>query len=142
MTVLGLDKLKKKFGALPEEMQAAIRLASEQGAQEMVDMAQRLVPVDTGSLKASIAWTHGNPPGGSIGFAAGRRKAGEEVTDRISIYAGDADAYYARWVEFGTLGRPASPFFFPAFRALKKRMRSRNTRAMNKVARKVAAGGN
>lgn len=150
--VLGLDKLKRKLHELPDEMQTAIRKASESGAEEMVDMAARLAPVDTGALKASIAWTYGDPPTGSIGAGTkrkgkgggGARKGarGGASGDRISIYAGDPTAYYARWVEFGTAARPATPFFYPAFRALKKRMRSRTTRAINKAVKGVANNGN
>jgi HK97 gp10 family phage protein len=136
--VLGLDKLKRKFHDLPPELQLAIRKASEDGAGEMVGMAKRLVPQDSGDLRDSIDWSYGGAPKGSIG-AVGSRKGG---TDVISVHAGDKKAFYARWVEFGTVKMPARPYFFPAFRALKKRMISRNKRAMNKVAKKVAAGGN
>jgi HK97 gp10 family phage protein len=147
--VLGLDKLNRKLHELPAEMQKTIRKASEDGAEEMVGMAKRLVPVDSGALQASIAWTYGEPPAGSIGGGGTKRKPGGKVRtgtatsgDRISVYAGDSRAYYARWVEFGTAAQSAQPFFFPSFRALKKRMKSRNARAMNKAAKKVAAGGN
>lgn len=138
--VEGLDKLRQKVRKLPPEMERAIRESFETGASDMVGMAQRLAPVETGALRNSIAWRYGDPPGGSIGgFAMGSRSKAE---DRISIYAGDREAFYARWVEFGAMGIPAQPFFFPAWRALRKQIKSRNTRAINKAAKKVAAGGN
>jgi len=146
MAIQGLDKLKRKFSALPEAMQAEIRKAQEAGAEDMAGMARRLVPHDSGALEASIGWTYGDPPTGSIGGGGGSKAPPSQATgtgtDRISVYAGDAKAYYARWVEFGTVARPATPFFFPAYRALKKKNKSRNTRAMSKVAKRIAAGGN
>lgn len=146
MTIIGLDKLNRKFTALPDAMQKEIRLAQETGAEEMAGMARRLVPVDSGALQRSIDWGYGDPPSGSIG--SGTKRKGQaavgvaSAVDRISIWAGDTVAYYARWVEFGTAKQPAQPFFYPSFRALRKRMKSRNTRAMNKVAKRIANNGN
>jgi hypothetical protein len=82
----------------------------------------------------------------------------------VTIHAGDARAWYARLVEFGTRGHVikakekrlsdgsqfygtevrhpgtgSQPFFFPAYRLTKKRMRSRLQRATNSAAKKVAA---
>jgi HK97 gp10 family phage protein len=135
--VQGLDKLNRKLRDMPEATQAAIRKSFEGGAQEMVDMARRLAPIKTGALQRSIDWNYGAAPKGS--FGVGSRST---APDSITIHAGDKDAFYARWVEFGTVARPASPFFFPAYRSLKKRMVSRNKREINKAVKKVAAGGN
>lgn len=119
-----------------------------------------------GALRDSIGWTWGDktPKGsiklGNIGSSSNRRP-GDLV---ITIYAGDDKAFYARWVEFGTrphginavnapvMGRGgrnfgthvdhpgaiATPFFFPAYRAMKKRIKNRMARAVNKSARDVA----
>ncbi len=142
--VSGLGELRKKIAALPEAMRAEIRAALEKGADEMVAMAKRLCPVDSGALRDSIGWTWGEPPKGSVVLASGSTERGETIT----IYAGSsdktmgpADAFYARWVEFGTVNMRAQPFFFPSWRALRKRIKSRNTRAVSAVMKKVAAGG-
>jgi hypothetical protein len=55
-----------------------------------------------------------------------------------AVKAGDAKAFYARWVEFGTQKMQARPFFFPAYRALKKRVKSRINREMKKAIREGA----
>jgi len=97
---------------------------------------------------------------GNITGASGR--AGDLV---ITIFAGNDEAFYARWVEFGTrphtitvknaptlsrggvnfgtsVSHPgastANAFFFPAYRAMRKRIKTRISRAINKSVRDVA----
>jgi HK97 gp10 family phage protein len=121
---------------IPDRVRKATRDAMEKGANETVAMMRRLVPRDTGELAATIGWTWGSAPAGSmiIGTVRGR----EYKTMRITIYAGDASTMVgsrkqfqlARLQEFGTQAMPASPFFFPSWRSMKKRVRSRVTREM------------
>lgn len=165
MTIKGLSKLQQKLAALPAAVKEEISKAMEQGAQEIVDFARRLVPVDEMTLYESIGWTWGEPPEGALVLARSKRRQGDGL--RITVYAGGGEAFYARWVEFGTaphnvargggtvagrrslasgggLGHPgarAQPFFFPAYRASRKRIRSRISRATNAAARKQAARG-
>jgi HK97 gp10 family phage protein len=146
----GLSRLQKRLAAIPEKVRDGIRPAMEKSAQEIVDAAKSLVPVETGHLRDSIGWTWGAAPSGSITIATG------PVLDslQITIYAGDDDAFYARWVEFGTRastkgarvsdsrtggtrkanrthsGTHAQPFFYPAFRLYKKRAANRVKRAI------------
>lgn len=135
--VSGLKELRRKLSALPDAMRAEIRAAMEKGADEMVAMARRLCPVEGGALRDSIGWTWGAPPGGSVVLAEG-----SDGVEKITIYAGDSKAFYARWVEFGTVTASAHPFFFPSWRSLRKRIKARTTRAVNASVKKVAAGGN
>ena len=155
--VQGLDRLKKKLAKLPQSVKAEMRVAIATGAEEVVALAKSLCPVDDGDLRDSIGWTWGEPPKGSMTLgrigdvAAAKAGAGLIAT----IYAGDSKAFYARFVEFGTAphinrgrfagtqhpGTAAQAFFFPAYRAVRKRIRGRVTRAVNKAARRVAAGG-
>lgn len=165
MTIKGLSKLQQKLSALPDAVKEEISKAMEQGAQEIVDFARRLVPVDEMTLYESIGWTWGEPPEGALVLARSKRRQGDGL--RITVYAGGGEAFYARWVEFGTaphnvargggtvagrrslasgggLGHPgarAQPFFFPAYRASRRRIRSRISRATNAAARKQAARG-
>jgi HK97 gp10 family phage protein len=130
--VLGLASFNRKMNvAIPAKVREATRKAMEQGANEMVAFAKALCPVDQGDLRDSIGWTWGDAPKGSISLGGvARRKDGDEV---ITIYAGDDRAFYARWQEFGTQKHSASPFFYPAYRTLKKRIKSRVTRNMKKA---------
>lgn len=151
----------------------------EAGADEIVALARSLVPVSSGALRNSIGWTWGDAPDGSLilgsvrKISRSRRKIKTKADVRreaglaITIYAGDDEAFYARWVEFGTqatqargsrrnnrfrnifvatkeyrahAATPAQPFFYPAYRALRKSVKSRIRRAANKAAKLVAAG--
>jgi HK97 gp10 family phage protein len=133
MAIQGLESLRRKLNALPDAMRAEVRLAMQKGAEEIVQMARRLAPEASGDLKKSIGWTWGAAPQGSMALA----NAGSGA-DVLTIYAGSDEAFYARWIEFGTVSRSATPFFYPSYRATRKKMRSRNNRAMRKAARKVA----
>jgi HK97 gp10 family phage protein len=152
----GVDKLKRKMAAFPQLARQEIAKAMEQSAEEIVRLARSLAPFDDGDLQRSIGWTWGDAPAGSIKLGTVRQEGKGAGNLAITIYAGNATAFYARWVEFGTSahvnggrftgtqhpGTRAQPFFFPAYRALRKRVRSRTTRAIRKAARAAAAGGN
>lgn len=141
MTVIGLDRLKRKLTlVIPAQVEKATAAAMEVGADEIVAMMRRLVPVDTGQLRNSIGWTWGDPPKGAM--VLGKSKsAGGDGRKVITIYAGNEQTVVgsrsqfqlARLQEFGTQAMSAQPFFFPAYRALRKRVRGRITRQMKKA---------
>lgn len=165
MTVRGLSKLQQKLRALPDEVKSQISKAMESSAQDIVDMARNLVPVDELTLYESIGWTWGDPPKGSLVLGRSSRRPGDGL--KITIFAGNDEAFYARWVEFGTqphnvasgggtvagkkslaggggLGHPgarAQPFFFVSYRANRRRILSRISRATNAAAKKQAGRG-
>lgn len=165
MTVKGLDRLRRKLASLPDVAKEDIAKSLEKGAEQIVSLAQSLVPIDDMTLYDSIGWTWGEAPKGSLTLASATRRRGSD-TLRITVYAGNSEAFYARWVEFGTaphntasgggrasakqnrasgyLGHPgaaASPFFFPAYRANRRRVRRGIATAVNGAAKKVAKGG-
>lgn len=162
--ILGREQLKRKLRALPKAATDELRKAMARSADEIVALARALVPVDQGDLRDSIGWVWGRKaPKGSLSL--GTVESGVEGSNLvITVYAGNDEAFYARWVEFGTAphavgsgsdlsskkgkqygqmhpGAKASPFFFPAYRTLKKRIKNRHTRAVNKVSRQIAAQG-
>lgn len=163
MAFKNASRFKGKISLLPASVGAAVRDAMEQSAQEIVDAMKNFVPVDTGALKNSIAWCWGPPPiNAKILKTIGQRPQADTKDFRITIYAGDYEAYYAGWVEFGTRARaagqyrdekghrrnagkgghaatPAQPFFYPIWRAYKKRLRLRITRNVNAAIKKLAA---
>lgn len=132
--VLGRQALNRKLARLPQAAKDEIRKALVASAREIADLAESLVPKDSGLLAGSIGWTWGDAPKGSISLGQVR---GGDLT--ITVYAGDDQAFYSRFVEHGTVNRPATPFFFPAYRAVRKRARSRISRATTKAAKRVAA---
>jgi phage protein, HK97 gp10 family len=154
-TVIGLVKLQKKLDRLPKVAKDMIRDAMESAANEIVAMMKSLVPVlqepdkrrVSGALRDSIGWTWGQAPKGSFAVAT-MKGAGVGGDLSITIYAGSrdkgrgaADAFYARWVEFGTRNMAAQPFFFVSWRANKKGVRRKVRAAVRKSAQTVAKGG-
>ncbi len=151
------DRLRAKLLALPKEVRAEMKKALREGAEELVAMQKRLVQVDSGALRDSIGYTFGKYQAENSNVRGVSASAGLDDPDlSVTVHAGNAKAYYAAFVEFGTephsqprnkrIGRfhpgsAARPFFFPSYRALKKRIRSRVTRATTKAAKTVAAQG-
>lgn len=145
--VKGLTALNRKLTVtIPKRVQEATRKAMEKGAEETVQMMKRLVPFETGALRDSIGWTWGDAPAGSftIGTVGGR----EYGTMRITIYAGNEQTkvgsrkqfQLARLQEFGTQAMAANPFFYPSWRAMRKRVKSRITREMKKAIQQAGGG--
>lgn len=145
------EKLLRKLAALPQKARQAIGPALEQGAAEIVAMQKRLVPKDTGALERSIKYVKGTYTPDRKARGLGGSGAGDpDLT--VRVVAGDAEAWYARLVEFGTPphvnagkfagsqhpGTRPQPFFYPPVRALRKRVKSRITRATKKAAREIA----
>lgn len=139
-SIQNADRLLAKLRRFPEAARVKVREAMAAQADEIIGMMRRLVPVDEGDLRDSIGWRWGmRAPKGSISVGT------LDVTGRgdmtITIYAGNAKAYYARWQEFGTVKMAANPFFYPAWRASRKAVRRRVQAAMRRAAREVAASG-
>lgn len=139
--VEGLDRLKRKLTkTIPKAVVDATVKAMEAGADEVVGMMRRLAPKDTGALAQSINWTWGDAPKGSMILGKSAPARNGLV---ITIYAGNASTMVgqreqfqlARLQEFGTQHMQANPYFFPTWRALRKRVRSRVTRQMRKAVR-------
>jgi HK97 gp10 family phage protein len=144
--IIGLAKLHRKLQRMPAVAKARIQEAMETSANDVVRMAKGLAPVlksptperRAGALRDSIGWTWGKPPRGTITIGKVMNGAlGADLT--ITIYAGDSEAFYARWVEFGTQNMSAQPFFYPSYRASKKSANSRIRRAITRAAREVAS---
>lgn len=150
--ILNLDRLNRKLAKLPAVAKQMIRQAMEAKANEIVAMMKNLVPVDDGTLRDSIGWTWGRAPKGSLVLASVQSAGDDSMT--LTIYAGDKDAFYARWVEFGTArhengglfagsnhpGTTAQPFFFVSWRVNKRRTVRAIRKASRDSAKKVTAG--
>ncbi|WP_425903584.1 HK97-gp10 family putative phage morphogenesis protein [Agrobacterium radiobacter] len=150
--IQGLDRLNRKLAKLPAVAKQMIRQAMEAKANEIVAMMKNLVPVDDGTLRDSIGWTWGRAPKGSLTLASVQATGDNDMT--LTIYAGSKEAFYARWVEFGTArhengglfagsihpGTTAQPFFFVSWRANKRRTVRAIRKASRDSAKKVAAG--
>lgn len=131
--VLNVQRLRMKLNNLPKAAQDAIRRELAFAAGRIVISAKSFVPVDEGKLRDSIGWRFGEAPKGS--FVIGRASVGPGLT--VTVFAGNSEAFYARWVEFGTVKTSAQPFFFPAYRANKRSAVAAIRRAVNRSARTV-----
>jgi len=132
-TIQGLDKLRAKLKAMPEAVKAEVEATLIASAEEVASTARALAPVDDGDLKSSIVVS---PPGGSTPLysSGGRQDVGEL---KAVVTAGNGRVRYADNVEFGHGNAAPRPFFWPAYRSKKKRIRSRIARAVGKAARKI-----
>lgn len=153
------DRLLRKMAALPAQVRSALKQSLAQNADELVAMQKRLAPVgppsgqgrkaglQPGALRDSIVQTWG---GAAPRYASLKGAAGEGDPDlSVTISAGNSRVRYAHLVEFPTAphivggkfkgaqhpGTQGTPFFYPPYRALKRRMKSRMTRAAKKAAR-------
>ena len=133
--VSGQDKLTAKFRALPRHARREMLRAAVRAAEELRRQQAALAPVDTGALRDSITvtlpgdWT---PPYSAPG-------GDQRVPDyAVMVTVGSAHVRYAHLVEYGTTRTGAQPFFWPAYRLNRKRMKSRISRAGAKAARELA----
>lgn len=104
--------LIQRLNAIPNAVRAAVDPAVEKGAQEIVARARYLAPSDTGELAASIVYTAGPVP----------LSRTVEVRDHAALYQ-----------EYGTANQEQNRFFWPAVNTVKKRVRGRVDRAINKA---------
>jgi HK97 gp10 family phage protein len=133
------ERLLRKLAAIPQKVRQHLAPGIEQGAAEVVATAKRLAPKDSGALERSIKYIKG-----SRATSKGTQEGDPDLT--VHIVAGNDEAWYARLVEFGTPphenkgkfagtqhpGTRPQPYFYPAWRAYRKRVKSRITRAMKK----------
>ncbi|MGV1803484.1 HK97 gp10 family phage protein [Agrobacterium vitis] len=148
--ILNLAKLERKLKRLPDLAKSEIKAGMEAAADGVVAMMKNLVAVEDGTLRDSIGWTWGKVPKGAGIVAAVKSQMGNDLS--ITIYAGSTEAYYARWVEYGTAphknggmyagsenpGTRARPFFYVSWRASKKSAKRAVRKAVRTAARKVA----
>ncbi len=116
LAAIRADLLKR----IPAQVQAEMAKALDKSADEMATAAKTLAPEATGELSTTI-----------------RVEAGPDALSR-AVVAGDAEAGHATFVEFGTPNADAEPFFWPAFRLLRKRREGQVNRAVGKALKDFA----
>lgn len=158
-------KLVKRLAKIQGAPREAIHDALKQGAEEVTAMQKRLAPRKSGDLRNSIGYTFGTyrPENSNVrGMTIALDGGDPDLT--VTIHAGDAKAFYAAFVEFGTSaheikpkrpggllnvygrlltsvshpGATPQPFFFPGWRATRRRVKARISRATTKSVRKAA----
>ncbi len=120
-----LERLKK---VVADEIIAA----QAANASDMAALARAWVPVDHGPLKES---TKVEKYERKTGYARHRVVSG--VSGNAPASGGGRKPYYARWVEFGSVFRRATPYFYPAYRTLRRKFRNRLSAAFRRGRKKV-----
>lgn len=127
-----LDRLLRKMEAAKRAPREAVRPALVQAGNELADTMRQLAPVDTGALKESIHVTRPGEQTPPYSQPGGSRMAGEA---EVLITVGDEQTRYPHLVEYGTSDTEAQPFFWPAYRLLRKQLKARIARAVAKAVR-------
>lgn len=118
---------------LPREWRQNLSRAVSDGAEEVANFQRQLVPVDEGDLRESIG-TSQTLDGLRAFIVAGDTGDVRHVTALTRRRSGKRlQAFYGVLVEYGTRNRPATPFFWPAWRALVPSLRRRFSRAFAKA---------
>ncbi len=133
--VQGADTVSRIFKKLPREASENIAHALNLGAKEVAEAAEILVPVDTSELKRDIQIE-------TTGIQA--RSDKRAAVARVIVGTKRETAEKAFRQEFGRApsnghpGHAPQSFFFTAYHAKRKRVRSRVARAINKAAKAMA----
>jgi len=120
--IVGRERMKRRFRKLPVLAKEEATKGFGKGADEVVAMMKRVAPRDDGDLIRSIHWM----------WSRVRRSSGLIA---LRIRAWSPKVRYSHLVEFGTAphkqggkfkgaqhpGTRPQPFFYPSWRALKKR---------------------
>lgn len=153
--IFGLEQLKKALNQLPVEIQQkALRSAVSASAKVVVDAAIAKAPAgDTGNLKKAIYRYRSRSGSGTgretylVGVRKGKKAYANTARNRRlnrvgKKYTVEGEAYYWRYLEFGTVKMQAKPFMRPAFEGSKSRildvMKERLGKAIQDQAKKLA----
>lgn len=133
--VNGIPEVREELIRRLYNVRLAAKKEAETQAQGVANAMKVLAPKDQGELIRSIRVeakdTVANPRGGEVSYTGVALKAGDETT--IVTNSSGARFQNARLQEFGTKARPASPFFFIAWRANRRRVRAALTRAIRRA---------
>lgn len=131
-----LQRLDRRMAAIPQAVREAVRPALIKSGDELADAMRHLAPDDpaTGApdLKSSIAVTLPGEQTPAYSQPGGSRVAGEL---EVLVTVGNEEVRYPHLLEYGTSKMEAQPYFWPAFRLMRKKLESRIKRAIGKAVR-------
>lgn len=128
MTVTGLAGAMALLREAPAKLQARVIKGAVASAAAVIRREAALrAPIFSGIVGAS------HPPPGTLRKAIYQARLTSECTETLEVWlvsvrkgpkaqqnkAGNLDAYYATWVEYGTIKMSARPYMRPAFEAKK-----------------------
>lgn len=114
--IQGLDRWNAWVGNITQEVEEEIKSVVEEHAFKIEAEAKRLVPVDTGYLRRSIATQF--PTSGK----------------GLTAYIG-TNVEYALFIEFGTSKQYAKPYLTPAYNKWKVKFKDKIIEITNRIGR-------
>jgi HK97 gp10 family phage protein len=129
-----LERLRKRFEAIPKAVRDAFKPDLAACGQELVTAMKALAEPSrrTGDLIDSITFTTGGNTTPPYSEPGGSRVVPEYA---VVVTAGDTKTRYVHFVEYGTSKMTAEPFFWPAYRLLKRKLSLRIKRGASKAVR-------
>jgi len=153
-SISGRTELQRKLKLIPEAIKPPIKAAIAAGAEDVSEMQRRLVVERSGDLRESIVWRWGTEARVAYSTLSSAKRGTGDPSMAAILSAGNVDVRYAHLVEHGTAPHPIGgffkgqglthpgtaprPFFFPPYRAKRRAVKTRITRAMTKALREVA----
>lgn len=125
-----LRRFQARMAAIPKAVREAMKPALMTSAEEVAAMMRQLAPEDSGKLKESIAVTGPGEQTPPYSQPGGSRTVPE---NQVATTVGGPDVRYPHLQEYGTKNHPPTPFFWPAYRSLRKRSAGRIKRALGKA---------
>lgn len=130
----GLASFQARMAAIPKAARKAVGPALLDAANELAALQRQLAPEKTGKLKRSIAVTGPGEATPAYSQPGGSMTVPENAA---AVTVGNPDVRYPHLVEHGTADTPAMPFFWPAYRLLRKRLGTKIKRAVGKAVREA-----
>ena len=122
----GLADLARALREMPKDVREnALRAGLRAGAREIQKEAQARAPVATGRMRKNVyikrirELVTSLSEGWFVGVRMGPKRKKDKGTGKVTKDYSN-DAWYWRFVEFGTRFAPARPFMRPAFEAKKE----------------------
>lgn len=148
----GRAELQLKLARMRKAAREVAPQAVVKQAERLAAVQRTLAPEDDGDLIKSIVVTKPGEATPAYSQPGGTRVAGE--TEAL-VTAGNSKVRYAHLVEYDTAphinegrfagsqhpGTTAQPFFYPAYRLLRRSIKTQISRTLNKAIRGVAKGG-
>ncbi|WP_336747761.1 HK97-gp10 family putative phage morphogenesis protein [Aureimonas altamirensis] len=128
------DRFNRVMKRIPEAVKDEVMDSLDAAAELVVETQRSYAPVDDGTLKASIRRGRVSESENRLAVTV---EAGGPTTTRPVRNGQKAEYDYSLGVEFGTSDTPAQPFFYPGYRAARKRVRGRTTRAVKRAVKKA-----
>lgn len=147
--VKGLASTNRRLRKIPKVVKQELVSQLEKEAGKVVALMTALKPIP----EIEIGWTWGDAPAGSVTLGTVRGRSFEQI--KITIFATAKTSEFpggfaavAGWFEHGTKERftdsgayrgriAASPYFFPAWRAERTRVKGNVTRAIKRGFKKA-----